>query len=138
MSFNVSEARECVSQYKKIWNEVGSQLFENLASEPMKGEGKYVQCKLKMRKEHIKTNFHVQDILHDIYCNTTVVLKIDSVYKQGKNYHLRYMLKNVNTPMMRTNNVACSAMIMMDFLRCKKNAKKDFFNLPEGYKTNNK
>ena len=42
MSFNVSEEKEWVSQYKKIWNEVESQLFEKLATEPIKGEGKYV------------------------------------------------------------------------------------------------
>ena len=40
MSFNVSEAKERVSQYKKIWNEIQSQLFEKLATEPIKGEGK--------------------------------------------------------------------------------------------------
>ena len=26
---------------------------------------------------------------YDIYCKATAVLKIDSVYKQGKNYHLQ-------------------------------------------------
>ena len=31
MSFNVSELKEWMSQYKKIWNEVESQLFEKLA-----------------------------------------------------------------------------------------------------------
>ena len=87
MSFNVSEAREWVSQYKKIWNEVESQLFEKLATEPVKGEGKYIHGKLKMWKKRIKTNFHGQDVPHDMYCNATVVLKIDSLYKQGKNYH---------------------------------------------------
>ena len=30
MSFIVSEANECVPQYKKIWNEVELQLFEKL------------------------------------------------------------------------------------------------------------
>ena len=30
VSFNVSNAKECVSQYKKIWNEVKSELFEKL------------------------------------------------------------------------------------------------------------
>ena len=35
----------------------------------------------------LKTNFHGQDAPHDMYCNATVVLRIDSVYKQGKNYH---------------------------------------------------
>ena len=32
MSFNVSEAKAWVAQYKKIWNEVQSQLFEKMAS----------------------------------------------------------------------------------------------------------
>ena len=32
MSFNVSEEKEWLSQYKKIWNEVESQLFEKLVT----------------------------------------------------------------------------------------------------------
>ena len=87
MSFNVSEEKEWVSQYKKIWNEVESQLFEKLATEPIKGEGKYVHGKLKTWKERIKTKFHGQDVPYDIYSNATAVLKIDSVYKQGKSYY---------------------------------------------------
>ena len=87
MSFNVSEEKEWVSQYKKIWNEFESQLFEKQATEPIKGEGKYIHGKLKTWKERIKTNFHGQDVPYDMYCNATAVLKIDSVYKQGKNYH---------------------------------------------------
>ena len=87
MSFNVSEEKEWVSQYKKIWNEVESQLFEKMATEPIKREGSYVNGKLKTWKERIKTNFHGQDVPYDMYCNATAVLKIDSVYKQGKNYH---------------------------------------------------
>ena len=76
-----------MSQYKKIWNEIESQLFEKLATEPIKG--KYVRGKLKTWKERIKTKFHGQDVPYDMYCNATAVLKIDSVYKQGKNYHLQ-------------------------------------------------
>ena len=87
MSFNVSEAKDWVSQYKKIWNEVESQLFEKLVTEPIKGEGKYVHGKLKTWKERITTNFHGQDVPYDMYCNAIVMLKIDSVYKQGKNYY---------------------------------------------------
>ena len=87
MSFNVSEEKEWVSQYKKIWNEVESQLFEKLETEPIKGESKYIYGKLKTWKERIKTNFHGQDVPYDMYCNATAVLKIDSVYKQGKNYY---------------------------------------------------
>ena len=87
MSFNVSETKEWVSQYKKIWNEVESQLFEKMATEPIKREGSYVNGKLKTWKERIKTNFHGQDVPYDMHCSETALLKIDSVYKQGKNYH---------------------------------------------------
>ena len=87
MSFNVSEEKEWVSQYKKFWNEFESQLFQKLATEPIKREGRYVNGKLKTWKERIKTNFNGQDIPYDMYCNAMTVLKIDSVYKQGKNYH---------------------------------------------------
>ena len=87
MSFNVSEEKEWVSQYKKIWNEVESQLFEKMVTEPIKREGRYVNGKLKTWKERIKTNFHGQDVPYNMHCNATAVLKIDSVYKQGKNYH---------------------------------------------------
>ena len=40
-----------------------------------------------MWKECIKTNFYGQYVPYDMYCNATAVLKIDSVYKQSKNYH---------------------------------------------------
>ena len=36
MSFNVFEEKEWVSQYEKIWNEIESQLFEKMATEPIK------------------------------------------------------------------------------------------------------
>ena len=75
----------CLNIKRKIWNEVESQLFEKQATEPIKG--KYVHGKLKMWKEGIKTNFHGCIVPYDMYCNATAALKIDSVYKQGKNYH---------------------------------------------------
>ena len=81
MSFNVSEEKEWMSQYKKIWNEVESQLFEKMATEPIKIEGRYVYGKLKTWKERIKTNFHGQDVPYNMHCYATAVLKIDSVYK---------------------------------------------------------
>ena len=87
MSFNVSEEKGWVSQYKKIWNETESQFFEKMATEPIKREGRYVNGKLKTWKERIKTNFHGQDVPYNIRCNAAAVLKIDSVYKQDKNYH---------------------------------------------------
>ena len=42
---------------------------------------------MKRWKESIRTNFHGQDVPNNTHCNATAVLKIDSVYKQGKNYH---------------------------------------------------
>ena len=93
MSFNVSEAKEWVSQYKKIWNEFEPQLFAKMVTEQIKVEGRYFHGKLKTWKEHIKTNFHGQDVTYDMYCNATAVLKIDSVYKQGKNYHHQVYVK---------------------------------------------
>ena len=88
-SFNVFEAKEWVSQYKKNSTEVESHLFEKLATETIQGEDKYVHGKLKMWKEDIKTNFHGQAVPYDVYCHATAVLKIGSVYKQGKNFHLQ-------------------------------------------------
>ena len=34
-----------------------------------------------------KDKFSCQDVPYDMHCNATAVLKIDSVHKQGKNYH---------------------------------------------------
>ena len=45
MSFNVSKEKEWIYQYKKIWNEAGSQLFEKQATEPIKSNN--VRGKLK-------------------------------------------------------------------------------------------
>ena len=69
ISFNVSEAKEWVSQYKKIWSGTESQLFEKLATEPIKGGDKYVHGKLKTWKEHINTNLHGQDVEECKYTN---------------------------------------------------------------------
>ena len=85
MSFNTSKEKEWMCQYKKIWNEIESQLFEKLATEPIKGNN--VRGNLKTWKKDIKTNFHGQIVPYDVYCNATAVLKIDSVYKQGKIYY---------------------------------------------------
>ena len=69
MLFNISETKEWVFQYKKIWNEVESQLFEKLATEPIKGGGRHVYGKLKTWEERIKTNFHVK-MFHTTYIAT--------------------------------------------------------------------
>ena len=68
-------------------------IIEKMATELIKREGKYKNGKLKTCKERIKTNFHGQDVPNNMYCNATGVLKIDSVYKQGKNYHPQVYVK---------------------------------------------
>ena len=80
MSFNVSEEKEWVSQYKKIWNEVESQLFEKMATEPIKREGRYVYGKLKMWKERMQ------------WLRYRLILSTNKL----KIIILRYMLKSVN------------------------------------------
>ena len=123
ISFNVSEANEWVPLYKKIWNKVESQLFEKLTTEPIKA--KYIHGKLKMWKECIKTNFHGQEVSYGTYCNATAVLKIDSVYKQGKNYHPQVYVEECKYT--DAGNQQFNMMMMMiDFLRCKREAKKHF------------
>ena len=46
MSFNVSEEKASKTQYEEIWNEVKSQLFEKMATEPIKRDGRCVNGKL--------------------------------------------------------------------------------------------
>ena len=88
----------------------------------IKRECRYVNGKLKTWEERLKINFHGQDVLYDMYCSATAVLKIDSSTKKAKIIILRYMLKSVNTPTQKNNSVACWVMMMMDFPRCKKKA----------------
>ena len=127
MPFNISEEKMWVTQYEKDLEWDWVTVFEKLATEPIKGEGRYIHGKSKRWKECIKTNFHGQDVPHDMYCNATAVLKIDYVYKQGKNYHPQVECKSVNISMPKTNNVTCWAMMMMmDFSRFKKKTKKIF------------
>ena len=47
MSFNVCEEKAWKTQYENIRNEVESHLFEKMVTEPIKGEGNYINGKLK-------------------------------------------------------------------------------------------
>ena len=62
-------------------------MFEKLATEAIKREGRYTSGKLKTWKERRKINFYGEDISHGMYCSETAALKIAFDYKQGKNYH---------------------------------------------------
>ena len=101
-----------------------------MATEPIKREGRYVDGKLKTWKECIRTNFHGQYRPYNMHCNAAAVLKIDSVYKQGKNYHPEVYVeesKYTNEQNQQCNMLVMMMMMMMmmlmmmvDFLRCKK------------------
>ena len=91
--FNVFEVRQRLFLYPKIWNEFDLHLFEKLTREPIKEKGKYMHSKLKKWKERIKTNFCDQNVLYDMYCKATVLLKNDFVYKKNKSYHPQVNVK---------------------------------------------
>ena len=63
ISFNFSKVPVLVLYYRNVWNEVELQIFQKLKTESIKGEDKYMLGKLKTWKEHIKTNFHGQDVV---------------------------------------------------------------------------
>ena len=82
---------------------------------------------LKTWKERMKTNFHDQDVSYDMYCNATTVLKVNSVYKQGKNYHPQVYVEDCKCT--DAENQQCNMMNNDDddddgFSRCKKNVKR--------------
>ena len=128
-----------MSQYKKIWNEVESQLFEKLATELITREGRYVNGKLKTWKERIKTNFFGQDVPHNMHCSAMSLLNIDSVHKRGQNYHSQVYVEECKYT--DAENQQCSMLSDDDndgFLEVQKEGLKYFCNLIGGYKTNNK
>ena len=102
-------------------------------SKTKKGEGKYVYGKSKMSKECIKTNFHGQNVPYDMYCNATAVLKIDSIYKQGKNYQPQVYVEECKYT--DAENRQCNMLSDDDddeFFEVLKGGKKTFYNLPGG------
>ena len=98
--------------------------------EPIKGNN--VRGKLKTWKKDIKTNFHGQVPPCEVYCYAKAVLKIDSVYKQGKNYHHQaYIEECIYTDVEKQK---CSLLLSDDddgfFEVLKKKVQKYFCNLP--------
>ena len=76
MSFIVSEANECVPQYKKIWNEVELQLFEKLYNGCNKRQIRPSQVENVERMHKDKLSWPRCPIRHALQCNGGV-----------KNYH---------------------------------------------------
>ena len=57
MSFHVSEEEAWKTQYKKIWNEVESQLFEKMATELIKKRGQVLQWQVENVERTDKDKF---------------------------------------------------------------------------------
>lgn len=69
MSFNVSELLELAVHYQNIWKEAELQLFEKLITTTTKGDGKYMQSKLKTWKKRIKKlSWSSRFIRHALQC----------------------------------------------------------------------
>ena len=89
-----------------------------------------------MCKKRIKTNFHGQDVPYDMYSNATIVLKIDSFYKQGKNYHPHVYVEECKYT--DTENRQCNMLSDDDdgFFEVLKDGEKYFCNLSQGLRNN--
>ena len=71
-----------------------------------------------------------------MYSNATAVLKIDSVYKQGKNYHPHVYAEECKYT--DTENRQCNMLSDDDdgFFEVLKEGEKDFCNLSQGLRNN--
>ena len=93
MGFNVSKDLSWIERYKTIWWRIceflhapgcsGFELGGILSGNPL-SNGKYINLKLMIWNDEIKTRFNGWDVPYDKYCDATGVLKIGSVYKQGQ------------------------------------------------------
>ena len=85
MEFNLKDREEWVKDYRKIWKAVEEQLFVSFMSEPVK-EKCYLNDKLNVREDEIRTNFHGKNIPYNQCCEATAVLIVKLVYKEGSSY----------------------------------------------------
>ena len=93
MGFNLKDHEEWMKLLQKdLEGYVKEQLFVTFTSEPLK-EGCYLNAKLNVYKDQIRTDFHGEEIPYNQYCKATAVLKVKSVYKQGSNYYPQVYVK---------------------------------------------
>ena len=52
-------------------------------------------------------NFYGQEVPYNMHCDATVVLKVDSVNKQGKKYHLQVNVKEYKYTGAENSNKTC-------------------------------
>ena len=86
MSFDLNAHKNWVEKCKLVWDRAEQQIFQRLTKDPA-NKDRYVYGKLKTWKEKITTNFHGKSVPHEKRCEATAILKIDSVYNQGKIFY---------------------------------------------------
>ena len=84
-SFDLDAHKDWVEKYKLVWDRAAQQIFQRLTKDPV-NKDRYVNGKLKTWKEKITTNFHGKSVPHEERCEATAILKIESVYNQGKTF----------------------------------------------------
>ena len=86
MSIDLNAHKDCVEKYKLVWDRAEQQIFQRLTKDP-ENKDRYVNGKRKTWKEKITTIFYGKSVPHEERCEATAILKIDSVYSQGKNFY---------------------------------------------------
>ena len=79
-----------------MWDRAEQQIFQRLIKDPV-NKDRYVNGKLKTRKEKITTNFHGKSVPHEQRCEATAILKIESVDNQGKKFYPQAYLEENST-----------------------------------------
>ena len=92
MSFDLDAHKDWVEKYKLVWDRAEQQIFQRLTKDPV-NKDHYVNGQLKTWKEKITTNFHGKSVPHEERCEATAILKVDSLYSQGKNFYLQAYLE---------------------------------------------
>ena len=90
MGFKVSEEPSWLKTYEMIWKKVSELVGHSLEGDPT---AEWINPKLITWEDVIKTKFNGRGVPYNKYCDTTGVLKIGSVYRQGQNYYLQVFLK---------------------------------------------
>ena len=99
MSFLVDDA-ELLIKYAEIWNEIRDLINKKFDSEPVYNN-KYINTKIKLYNNDIKTNFHDENNIREVpkeKCayKCLLLISLDSVIQTNKKYQPKHFWKSVN------------------------------------------
>ena len=97
--------KDWVEKYKLVWDRAEQQIFQHLTKDPV-NKDRYVNGKLKTWKEKIATSFHGKSVPHEEHCEASGILKIESVYNQGKNFYPQAYIEECNY--IQNNSQTCT------------------------------